>query len=157
MEDKLGRVQDPGYNPGENLKQERRGEGADSTETPPALGAGDSGHVHCEQRPCRAGRVVPLLLSGEAEHLAWGLTWCHIEAIGELPARTGGAGSAAGDPEGGEHRAALGAQGTAGGCGRGHGAQQEPALPVTSLGPACEWREQESGGSEHSSAWAALH
>lgn len=100
-----------------------------------------------EQSPCRAEQVVLLLTLGEAKQLGRGLTWCHIEAICELPAMAGPvralrAGSAAGCSEGGEHRAVLGTQGTDGGLGRGHGAHQERSLPVGSARGAWERREQ---------------
>lgn len=100
-----------------------------------------------DQSPSRAGQVVPLLLLGEAKQFTWELTGCHIEAICELPAGTGlarilQAWSAAGDSEGGEHRSVLGRHGTAGGFGCGHGAHQERSLPVASLSPCWEGREQ---------------
>lgn len=143
MEDKLGRVQDPGYNPGENLKQERRGQGADTTEIPPALWEQNGSLVS----PAEQGSLCFRLR--EAKQLTWGLSWCHIEAICELPAWTGAAralGSAAGDSEGGEQRAVPRAHGTAGGVGRGHGGHQERALPVALLGHGWKGREQSQPG-----------
>lgn len=142
MEDKQGRVQDLGYNPGENLKQERRGQGAD-TETPPALWEQNGSLVS----PAEQGSLCFRL--GEAKQLTWGLSWCHIEAVCELPARAGAAwtvGSTAGDSEGSEQRSVPGAYGTAGGMGQRCSAHQERALPVASLGHGCQGREQSQPG-----------